>query len=302
MYFMSNKIELSYLQALYDILHNGDDKDDRTGTGTRQMFGLRLEHDMRDGFPLFTTKKMFWKGIIVELLWMLSGNTNIDFLQKNGVKIWNEWADDNGELGPVYGHQWRGFNCASVSADDSGYKCTTPDVHNGLEHLDQLQRAQKLILHNPNSRRILVSAWNPAQMDEMRLPPCHLLFQFNVSSNGYLDLEMYQRSADMFLGVPFDIASYAALLQMMAKVTGKTPRKLGYTFADAHIYKNHFAAVEEQLKRANGLNGQLLRDLPQLVLPESTPELISDYAKVDPKLFKIIGYESDGPIKAPIAV
>lgn len=288
-------IETQYLDALEHILLQGETKDDRTGTGTKQVFGVRMEHDLRKGFPLLTTKRVFWKGVITELLWMIQGDTNIDYLQQNGVRIWNEWADEDGNLGPVYGHQWRGFGTAQIHVQDGETRKALP-LHVEFEGIDQLYSAQETIKSNPNSRRILVSAWNPSQMSQMRLPPCHLLFQFNVSSDGDLDLEMYQRSADMFLGVPFDIASYAALLHMMAAVTGKKARRLGFTFADSHIYSNHFDAVREQLSRRS-----MKHPLPRLVLPP-TPENIWEYTKYDPEQFVIEGYGSEKSIKAPIAV
>lgn len=291
-------IEEQYLDVLKMIMEEGEDKQDRTGTGTRQLWGVRLTHDLRNGFPLMTTKKMFWKGIITELLWMMQGNTNVSYLQENGVKIWNEWADENGDLGPVYGHQWRGFGCKSASFnEDNGYKKTLPVISEGsFEEFDQLLKAERTIKENPNSRRILVSAWNPRQLSEMRLPPCHLLYQFNVARGEYLDIEVYQRSADFFLGVPFDIASYSALLSMMASVTGLKPRFLNYTFSDSHIYRNHFDAVEEQLSRRGKI-----KELPYLILPEGANSII-DYTSYDVSDFIIENYEHEPAIRAKISV
>jgi thymidylate synthase len=205
-------------------------KEDRTGTGTISVFGHQMRFNMQEGFPLLTTKKLHLKSIIHELLWFLSGSTNVKYLQENGVRIWNEWADENGELGPVYGHQWRSW----------------PDYNGGT--IDQISNVVEMIKKNPDSRRLIVSAWNVAEVDRMALPPCHSLFQFYVA-NGKLSLQLYQRSADIFLGVPFNIASYALLLQMMAQVTGLECGDFIHTLGDAHIYKNHFEQVRIQLER-----------------------------------------------------
>ena len=205
-------------------------KTDRTGTGTKSVFGHQLRCDLQDGFPLLTTKKLHLKSIIYELLWFLRGDTNVHYLQEHGVRIWNEWADENGELGPVYGHQWRSW----------------PDYQGGT--IDQIQNVVDLIKNHPDSRRMIVSAWNVAEVDSMALPPCHTLFQFYVADDT-LSLQLYQRSADIFLGVPFNIASYALLLQMMAQVTGLKAGTFVHTFGDAHIYTNHFDQVNLQLTR-----------------------------------------------------
>ena len=205
-------------------------KTDRTGTGTKSVIGHQLRCDLQDGFPLLTTKKLHLKSIIYELLWFLRGDTNVHYLQEHGVRIWNEWADENGELGPVYGHQWRSW----------------PDYQGGT--IDQIQNVVNLIKNHPDSRRMIVSAWNVAEVDSMALPPCHTLFQFYVADDT-LSLQLYQRSADIFLGVPFNIASYALLLQMMAQVTGLKAGTFVHTFGDAHIYTNHFEQVQLQLTR-----------------------------------------------------
>jgi len=219
--------ELVYLNLLEKILVNGSVKSDRTGTGTRSLFGQTMRFDLRDSFPLLTTKKMYWKGIVHELLWFLSGSTNIDYLKQNKVNIWNEWADETGELGPVYGFQWRNFNNQNV---------------------DQISELITSLKTNPDSRRHIVTAWNPAQIHEMNLPPCHMMFQCYVD-NGYLSLMMYQRSADMFLGMPFNIASYALLTHMIAHVCNLKADKLIITVGDAHIYSNHIEQCYEQIGR-----------------------------------------------------
>ena len=219
-----------YLDLLSRVLNEGNRRDDRTGTGTISVFGHQMRFDLADGFPCLTTKKLHLKSIIHELLWFLSGSTNVHYLQANGVRIWNEWADADGELGPVYGYQWRSW--------------PTPDGGS----IDQIAQAVDLIRHNPQSRRIVVSAWNVADIGRMNLPPCHALFQFYVS-NGRLSLQLYQRSADIFLGVPFNIASYALLLMMMAQVTDLQPGEFIHTLGDAHIYLNHIEQVKLQLTR-----------------------------------------------------
>ena len=219
-----------YLDLLNRVLQEGTVKEDRTGTGTISVFGHQMRFNMQEGFPLLTTKKLHLKSIIHELLWFLSGSTNVKYLQENGVRIWNEWADENGELGPVYGHQWRSW----------------PDYNGGT--IDQISNVVEMIKKNPDSRRLIVSAWNVAEVDRMALPPCHSLFQFYVA-NGKLSLQLYQRSADIFLGVPFNIASYALLLQMMAQVTGLECGDFIHTLGDAHIYKNHLEQVRLQLER-----------------------------------------------------
>ena len=219
-----------YLDLLQHVLDHGLLKEDRTGTGTHSVFGYQMRFDLHDGFPLLTTKKLHLKSIIYELLWFLKGDTNVKYLQEHGVRIWNEWADENGDLGHIYGYQWRSW----------------PDYNGG--HIDQITEAIETIKHNPDSRRIIVSAWNVADLPQMNLPPCHAFFQFYVAG-GKLSLQLYQRSADIFLGVPFNIASYALLLLMVAQVTGLEPGEFVHTLGDAHIYNNHLEQVHEQLTR-----------------------------------------------------
>lgn len=220
-----------YLDLLRRVLKEGTEKSDRTGTGTISIFGHQMRFNLEDGFPCLTTKKLHLKSIIYELLWFLKGDTNVKYLQDNGVRIWNEWADENGDLGHIYGYQWRSW----------------PDYKGG--HIDQISEIVNTLKTNPDSRRILVSSWNVADLNNMNLPPCHMLFQFYVA-NGRLSLQLYQRSADIFLGIPFNIASYALLLQMMAQATGLKAGDFIHTLGDAHIYLNHLEQVEEQLKRA----------------------------------------------------
>ncbi|ERK39987.1 thymidylate synthase [Segatella baroniae F0067] len=238
-----------YLDLLNRIVTEGHRKGDRTGTGTLSVFGHQMRFDLEDGFPLLTTKKLHLKSIIYELLWFLKGDTNVKYLQEHGVRIWNEWADENGELGPVYGHQWRSW----------------PDYQGGT--IDQIQNVLDLIRHNPNSRRMIVSAWNPAEVDQMALPPCHCLFQFYVAE-GRLSLQLYQRSADTFLGVPFNIASYALLLMMMAQVTGLKPGEFVHTTGDTHLYLNHLEQARLQLTRTP-------RPLPAMKLNPEVKDLFA---------------------------
>lgn len=219
-----------YLELLNEILDKGVIKTDRTGTGTKSIFGHQMRFNLQDGFPLLTTKKLHLKSIIYELLWFLHGDTNVKYLQENGVRIWNEWADENGDLGPVYGHQWRSW----------------PDYKGNS--IDQIENVVRMIKEHPDSRRMIVSAWNPAEIDEMALPPCHCLFQFYVAE-GRLSLQLYQRSADSFLGVPFNIASYALLLLMVAQVTGLEPGEFIHTTGDTHLYLNHIEQAKLQLTR-----------------------------------------------------
>lgn len=219
-----------YLDLLDRIIREGVKKEDRTGTGTISVFGNQMRFDLGQGFPLLTTKKLHLKSIIYELLWFLKGDTNVHYLQKNGVRIWNEWADEHGDLGPVYGHQWRSW----------------PDYQGGT--IDQIQQVLDLIRHHPDSRRMIVTAWNPAEVEQMALPPCHCLFQFYVAE-GRLSLQLYQRSADTFLGVPFNIASYALLLQMMAQVCGLQAGDFIHTTGDTHLYLNHLDQARLQLTR-----------------------------------------------------
>lgn len=261
-----------YLDLLYKIKEEGIIREDRTGTGTKSIFGYQMRFNMNDGFPLLTTKKLHLKSIIHELLWFLSGDTNIKYLQDNGVRIWNEWADENGDLGPVYGHQWRSW---------SDYKGGT---------IDQIQQAVDLIKNNPNSRRILVSAWNPAEVDQMALPPCHCLFQFYVA-DGKLSLQLYQRSADVFLGVPFNIASYALLLQMMAQVTGLKCGDFVHTTGDTHLYLNHLKQVDTQLMRTP-------RPLPKMKINPDVKDIFS-FKYED---FELTDYNPWPHIKADVSV
>ena len=261
-----------YHDLLRHVLDNGSDRGDRTGTGTRSVFGHQMRFDLADGFPVITTKRLHLKSIIHELLWFLKGDTNIRYLKENGVSIWDEWADENGNLGPVYGAQWRSW----------------PDYDGS--HIDQMARLVESIKTNPNSRRHIVTAWNPALVDEMALPPCHCLFQFYVA-DGRLSCQLYQRSADIFLGVPFNIASYALLTLMMAQVTGLEPGDFVHTLGDAHLYANHFDQAKLQLTRTP-------KALPVMKLNPDVKDLFS-FAYED---FSLIGYEADASIKAPIAV
>ena len=238
-----------YLDLLQRILDEGVRKDDRTGTGTLSVFGHQMRFNLEEGFPCLTTKKLHLKSIIHELLWFLKGDTNVRYLQEHGVRIWNEWADANGELGHIYGYQWRSW----------------PDYRGG--HIDQISRAVEDIRHNPDSRRIIVNAWNVGDLDNMNLPPCHMFFQFYVA-DGRLSLQMYQRSADTFLGVPFNIASYALLLQMMAQVTGLRAGDFIHTLGDAHIYLNHLDQVRLQLTRTP-------RPLPKMHLNPDVKDIFS---------------------------
>lgn len=238
-----------YQDLLKRILKEGVKREDRTGVGTLSIFGHQMHFNMEDGFPLLTTKKLHLKSIIYELLWFLKGDTNVKYLQEHGVKIWNEWADENGDLGPVYGHQWRSW----------------PDYKGGS--IDQIKNVLDLIKHSPSSRRMLVTAWNPAEVDEMALPPCHCLFQFYVAE-GKLSLQLYQRSADTFLGVPFNIASYSLLLHMMAQVTGLEVGEFIHTTGDTHIYLNHLEQVKLQLTRTP-------RPLPKIIINPDVKDLFS---------------------------
>lgn len=258
-----------YLDLLRDVLENGVDKLDRTGVGTRSVFGRQMCFDLNKGFPLMTTKKMHLKSIIHELLWFIKGDTNIKYLQDNGVRIWNEWADENGDLGPIYGSQWRNWN---------------------NDGIDQLANVIETLKHNPNDRRMIVSAWNVSKIPDMKLPPCHMLFQFYVANNK-LSCMLYQRSCDMFLGVPFNIASYALLTMMIAQVCGLELGEFVHTLADTHIYHNHFEQVREQLSREP-------LPLPTMKL---NPEVknINDFTYDD---FTLENYQSYDKITAKVAV
>ncbi len=261
-----------YLDLLDHVITNGVKKEDRTGTGTISVFGYQMRYDLAEGFPVLTTKRLHLKSIIYELLWFLQGNTNVKYLQEHGVRIWNEWADEDGELGPIYGYQWRSW----------------PDYQGG--HIDQISKVIDSIKNNPNSRRHIVSAWNVGALDEMNLPPCHILFQFYVAE-GKLSCQLYQRSADIFLGVPFNIASYAILLKMMAQVTGLEPGTFVHTLGDAHIYLNHIEQVKLQLSRKPF-------PLPQMNI---NPEVksIFDFKYED---YKLENYQSHPHIKGAISI
>lgn len=261
-----------YLDLLRHILAHGVTKSDRTGTGTISTFGYQMRFDLQEGFPLVTTKKVHLKSIIHELLWFLAGDTNVRYLQENGVRIWNEWADENGDLGHIYGYQWRSW----------------PDYAGG--YIDQITKAIETIKTNPDSRRIIVNAWNVADIDNMKLPPCHCFFQMYVSE-GKLSLQLYQRSGDCFLGVPFNIASYALLTMMIAQVCDLEPGEFIHTLGDAHIYLNHMEQVEEQLSRAS-------RPLPKMVI---NPE-VKDIFGFKYEDFKLEGYDPHPAIKGEVSV
>lgn len=265
-------LEQPYLDLMRHVLEHGVERDDRTGVGTRSLFGHQMRFDLSRGFPLVTTKRLHLRSIIHELLWFLKGDTNIAYLKDNGVRIWDEWADENGDLGPVYGYQWRSW----------------PDPRGG--HVDQIANLLAQLRDNPMSRRLVVSAWNPALIDEMRLPPCHCLFQFYVS-RGRLSCQLYQRSADIFLGVPFNIASYALLTAMIARVAGLEPGDFVHTLGDAHLYLNHLEQAERQL-------GRTPRKAPRLVLDPSVDSLF-DYRF---EHIAIEGYDPHPAIKAEVAV
>lgn len=261
-----------YLDLLNRILTEGTVKTDRTGTGTRSVFGHQMRFNLDDGFPVLTTKKLHLKSIIHELLWFLQGDTNVKYLQDNGVRIWNEWADENGELGPVYGHQWRSW----------------PDYSGGT--IDQIKNVVEQIKHSPDSRRMIVSAWNVAEVEKMALPPCHTLFQFYVA-DGRLSLQLYQRSADTFLGVPFNIASYALLLQMMAQVCGLKAGDFVHTTGDTHLYLNHIEQAKLQLTRTP-------RPLPVMKINPDVKDIFS-FKYED---FELVGYDPLPHIKAEVSV
>ena len=261
-----------YLDLLDDILKNGHVRDDRTGTGTKAVFGRQMRFDLSNGFPLVTTKKLHLRSIIIELLWFLKGDTNVRWLQENKCRIWDEWADENGDLGPVYGKQWRSW--------------AAPDGRT----IDQIAWVQNEIRTNPNSRRLVVSAWNPADVEDMALPPCHCLFQFNVM-DGKLNCQLYQRSADVFLGVPFNIASYALLTMMMAQACGLEPGEFVHSFGDTHLYLNHVEQAELQLSRSP-------KSLPTMTL---NPD-IKDVFGWSYEDFKLENYEAHPHIKGLVAV
>ncbi len=268
-----------YLDLVRYILENGEKKEDRTGTGTISVFGYQSKYDLREGFPLLTTKKVLFSAVVHELLWFLRGSTNINDGLKEFTPIWNAWADANGELGPIYGYQWRKWEKFVKDGDTGRYR---------KEHVDQIRGAIDLIKNNPASRRIIVSAWNAADVDRMALPPCHAFFQFYVIG-GRLDCQLYQRSADIALGVPFNIASYALLLAMMAQECNLTPGIFVHTLGDAHIYLNHVQGLQEQLKRTPKL-------LPQIRIAKK-PVLDIQFDDIE-----LLNYEHDAFIKFPIAV
>ena len=259
-----------YLEVLKDIMENGQDANNRTGIYARKVFGRQMRFDLSNGFPLVTTKKTYLRAIIHELIWLLSGNTNIKYLHDNNVTIWDEWADENGDLGPVYGHQWRNFNSQDI---------------------DQIKDVIERIKKNPQDRRLIVTAWNPAQIDEMALPPCHCFFQFDVTPDGKLNCMLYQRSCDMFLGVPFNIASYSLLTMMIAQVCGLEPGEFVHTLGNAHIYSNHFEQVKLQLSREP-------YPLPKMKI---NPEVknIDDFKYED---FELVDYQCHPVIKGDVAV
>jgi thymidylate synthase len=262
----------AYLDLMRRVLEEGNDRGDRTGTGTRSLFGQQMRFDLAQGFPLLTTKKLHLRSIVHELLWFLSGESNVKRLRDNGVTIWDEWADENGELGPVYGVQWRSWPRADGST------------------IDQIDQVVRQIRENPESRRLVVSAWNVAALEEMALPPCHLLFQFYVA-NGRLSCQLYQRSADIFLGVPFNIAGYSLLTMMIAQVTGLEPGEFIHTLGDAHLYHNHFEQAKRQLTRRP-------RPLPRMVIAPEV-EKLDDFRF---EHFRLEGYDPHPHIPAPVAV
>lgn len=261
-----------YLELLRTVLEEGAGKADRTGTGTKSIFGHQMRFDLAQGFPLITTKRLHVKSIVHELLWFIRGDTNIKYLNDNGVRIWDEWADENGDLGPIYGAQWRSW--------------PTPDG----THIDQLANVIATLRRNPDSRRLIVTAWNPADVEKMALPPCHCLFQFYVA-RGRLSCQLYQRSGDVFLGVPFNIASYALLTHMVAHVTGLKPGEFIHTLGDAHLYANHVEQAREQLRREP-------LPLPRLAIKRD----VSDILEFHYEDFEIVGYQSHSHIAAPVAV
>lgn len=261
-----------YLTLLQNVLDNGVEKKDRTGTGTISIFGYQMRFDLSQSFPLLTTKKLHLKSIIYELLWFIKGETNINYLKENGVNIWNEWADKDGNLGPIYGHQWRSWN------------------HGNIKQIDQLSELIDGLKNNPDSRRHIISAWNVGQIDEMALPPCHILFQFYVANNK-LSCQLYQRSADIFLGVPFNIASYALFTMMIAQITGYKPGEFIHTIGDAHIYNNHINQVKLQLTRTP-------KKLPEMLINKSVTD-INNFKFDD---FQLINYEAYPHIKGEISI
>lgn len=283
----------AYLQLLQDIIDVGEVRGDRTGTGTMSIFGYQARYNLEDGFPLVTTKKCHLRSIIHELLWFLSGNTNIKYLKDNNVTIWDEWADEKGDLGPVYGYQWRhwGKKWAPGFIENDGIARSGASSQNSEEFVDQISNVVESIKKNPESRRHIVSAWNVADIDQMALPPCHTMFQFYVHTDGRLSCQLYQRSADVFLGVPFNIASYALLTMMVAQVTGLKPGYFVHTMGDAHLYLNHLEQAKTQLQRTP-------KKKPKMILNPDVKSIF-DFKYED---FILEDYDPYPAIKAPISV
>lgn len=290
--------DIAYLDALTEILDKGKIKGDRTGTGTISRFGMQMRFDLSEGFPLLTTKKVHFKSIIWELLWLIRGETNVKWLKNKGVNIWNDWADENGELGPVYGAQWRRWAVTEIDCTMGRVYDSNGDSHNVIDYdvsedeIDQLAQVVETLKTNPNDRRMIVSAWNVADVPKMALPPCHLLFQFWVWE-GQLSCQMYQRSCDMFLGVPFNIASYSALIHLLCHVTGLKPGEFIWTGGDCHVYNNHIAQVNEQLSR-------VAYEPPTLTIAPDAPKGIDGEWHLDH--FQLENYNCHPAIKAPISV
>lgn len=279
----------TYLDLAQKVFMEGEHHDDRTGVGTRRLFGEQIKFDLQEGFPLLTTKKIFTKGIVVELLWFLRGDTNLKYLHDHGVHIWDEWADENGDLGPIYGQQWRSWDAGCDYHDHDGYMPYEP--------VDQISQVIQSIRENPNSRRHIVSAWRPDDIPLMGLPPCHVMFQFCVRKNGTLDMQLYQRSADLFLGVPFNIASYALLLSIIAQCTGYKPGVFTHTFGDVHIYDNHREQIAEQMFREP-------RPSPTLELNPNITDMFDSEGNLmwNPYFIKFVGYDPHPAIKGEVAV
>lgn len=287
---IKNKADQDYLAIAEKILNEGVYRDDRTGTGTYSIFGTQTRYNLQEGFPLLTTKKLHIPSIVHELLWFISGDTNTRYLNENGVRIWDEWADSNGDLGKIYGHQWRSWEVMTEVLDYDYEENIQSSV--SVIHIDQLQDVIDLIKSNPNSRRLIVSAWNVGQLDEMNLPPCHILYQFYVAE-GKISLQLYQRSADWFLGVPFNVASYSLLLHMIAKLTGLEVGEFIHVTGDTHIYSNHVEQMKLQISREP-------RELPTLVInPNKEYKTIDDFTAED---FTFENYNPHPTIKGKVAV